>query len=114
MTLGPAGVIAAYYTFAATGIPLTELAPEATRRLPRYPTVPMRLAAADTRVTVWSNQELQLDVNRIGLKGSPTWVSKIFSPERVKGEIIGDGLGDPVGTARLLVEQLMAKDMLAV
>jgi len=81
---------------------------------PRYPTVPMRLAAADTRVTVWSNQELQLDVNRIGLKGSPTWVSKIFSPERVKGEIIGDGLGDPVGTARLLVEQLMAKDMLAV
>ncbi|HTG82339.1 MAG TPA: electron transfer flavoprotein subunit beta/FixA family protein [Geobacteraceae bacterium] len=81
---------------------------------PRYPTVPMRLAAADARVTVWSNQELQLDVNRIGLKGSPTWVSKIFSPERVKGEIIGDGLGDPVGTARLLVEQLMAKDMLAV
>ncbi|HTG82348.1 MAG TPA: electron transfer flavoprotein subunit beta, partial [Geobacteraceae bacterium] len=49
-----------------------------------------------------------------GLKGSPTWVSKIFSPERVKGEIIGDGLGDPVGTARMLVEQLMAKDMLAV
>ena len=81
---------------------------------PRYPTVPMRLAAADARVTVWSNQELQLDVNRIGLKGSPTWVSKIFSPERVKGEIIGDGLGDPVGTARMLVEQLMAKDMLAV
>ena len=81
---------------------------------PRYPTVPMRLAAADARVTVWSNQELQLDVNRIGLKGSPTWVSKIFSPERVKGEIIGDGLGVPVGTARMLVEQLMAKDMLAV
>ena len=43
MTLGPAGVIAAYYTFAATGIPLTELAPEATRRLPRYPTVPAAL-----------------------------------------------------------------------
>jgi ribosomal protein S18 acetylase RimI-like enzyme len=40
---GPAGEIAAYYTFAATGIPLTELAPEVTRRLPRYPTVPAAL-----------------------------------------------------------------------
>jgi predicted GNAT family N-acyltransferase len=33
----------AYYTFAATGIPFTDLAPEVTRRLPRYPTVPAAL-----------------------------------------------------------------------
>src|SRR6266702_1491432 len=63
---------------------------------PRYPTVPMRLAAADARVTVWSNEQLQLDVGTIGLKGSPTWVSKIFSPERAQGEIIGDGMNDPL------------------
>ncbi|HEY6871801.1 MAG TPA: electron transfer flavoprotein subunit beta/FixA family protein [Geobacteraceae bacterium] len=81
---------------------------------PRYPTVPMRLAAADARVTVWSNEQLQLDTGTIGLKGSPTWVSRIFSPERAQGEIIGDGLNDPVGTAQMLVEQLLAKDMLAV
>jgi len=81
---------------------------------PRYPTVPMRLAAADARVRVWSNEQLQLDVGTIGLKGSPTWVSKIFSPERDQGEIIGDGVNDPIGTAHLLVEQLLAKDMLAV
>ena len=43
VALGPAGEIAAYYTFAATGIPLTELAPEVTRRLPRYPTIPAGL-----------------------------------------------------------------------
>lgn len=43
VAVGPAGEIAAYYTFAATGIPLTELAPEVTRRLPRYPTVPAAL-----------------------------------------------------------------------
>ena len=43
VALDPAGIIAAYYTFAATGIPLTELAPEVTRRLPRYPTVPAAL-----------------------------------------------------------------------
>lgn len=81
---------------------------------PRYPTVPMRLKSANAQVRVWDNSQLQLDVNSIGLKGSPTWVSRIFSPERSKGEIIGDGMNDPIGTARLLVEQLLAKDMLAV
>jgi len=81
---------------------------------PRYPTVPMRLAAADARVTVWSNEQLQLDVGTIGLKGSPTWVSKIFSPERAQGEIIGDGVNDPVGTANLLIDKLLSKDLLAL
>ena len=34
------GCVAGYYTIAATGIPLTDLPPELTKRLPRYPTVP--------------------------------------------------------------------------
>lgn len=81
---------------------------------PRYPNVPMRLAAADARIDIWNNKILQLDEQRIGLKGSPTWVKKIFSPERDKGEIIGDGVGDPVGTANLLVDKLIGKDLLVV
>ncbi|CAG0966594.1 partial Caffeyl-CoA reductase-Etf complex subunit CarD, partial [Geobacteraceae bacterium] len=81
---------------------------------PRYPSVTMRLAAVDAHVKVWTNEVLKLDVNTVGLKGSPTWVSRIFSPERDKGEIIGDGLADPTGTARLLIDQLLAKDLLAV
>jgi len=81
---------------------------------PRYPTVPLRLESEDLEVTVWNNAVLQLDVNSIGLKGSPTWVSRIFSPEREKGEIIGDGARDPKGTARLLIEKLLSKDLLPV
>jgi len=81
---------------------------------PRYPTVPMRLAAAEAQVSVWDNSTLQLDEQTIGLKGSPTWVSKIFSPERDQGEIIGDGLGDPEGTAGLLIDKLLSKDLLAL
>jgi electron transfer flavoprotein beta subunit len=80
---------------------------------PRYPTVPMRLTAELTEVTVWDNQVLKLDVETVGLKGSATWVSKIFSPERDQGEIIGDGIGDPVGTAHLLLEKMLSKDLLA-
>jgi electron transfer flavoprotein beta subunit len=81
---------------------------------PRYPTVPMRLASAGAEVEHWSNQELQLDVNSVGLKGSPTWVSRIFSPERTEGEIVGDGLGDPIGAAHLLIDRLLAGDLLPV
>jgi electron transfer flavoprotein beta subunit len=81
---------------------------------PRYPTVPMRLASRDAAVELWNNEVLKMDVNTIGLKGSPTWVSRIFSPERDKGEIIGDGANDPAGTAYLLIDKLLAKDLLAL
>lgn len=81
---------------------------------PRYPTVPMRLAAEETEVTVWDNTALNLDEQEIGLKGSPTWVSKIFSPDRDKGEIIGDGVADPGGTAGLLIDKLLSKDLLTL
>jgi len=81
---------------------------------PRYPTVPMRLASARADVERWSNEELQLDVNSVGLKGSPTWVSRIFSPERSEGEIVGDGIKDPVGAAHLLIDRLLDGDLLAV
>ena len=48
---------------------------------PRYPNVPMRLAAVDAKVEVWNNQVLKLDEQSIGLKGSPTWVSpRYFLP----------------------------------
>jgi electron transfer flavoprotein beta subunit len=81
---------------------------------PRYPTVPLRLASEDREVKLWNNEILKLDVQTIGLKGSPTWVSRIFSPERDKGEIVGDGLRDPKGTVKLLLEKLRHKDLLPV
>jgi GNAT superfamily N-acetyltransferase len=37
------GVIAGYYTFAATSLPVTELSPEETKRLPRYALLPAGL-----------------------------------------------------------------------
>ncbi len=43
IALDGAGVIAAYYTLAATSLPLTELPSEETKRLPRYPLVPAGL-----------------------------------------------------------------------
>jgi ribosomal protein S18 acetylase RimI-like enzyme len=34
------GVVAGFYTLAAAGVPLSDLPPAVTKRLPRYPTVP--------------------------------------------------------------------------
>lgn len=81
---------------------------------PRYPTLPMRLAAEETNVPLWDNKVMQLDESSIGLKGSPTQVRRIFSPARAKGEIIGDGVNKPEEAAQLLVDRLVQKDIIQV
>ena len=81
---------------------------------PRYPVVPMRLASLDATVPLWDNKVIALDPETIGLKGSATQVRKIFSPERVKSEIVGDGLNQPEETVKLLLEKLTAKSIITV
>ncbi len=78
----------------------------------RYPTVPGRLMAEKFPVSLWDNKEMKLDENMVGLKGSATQVRRIFSPERVKGEILGDGLNEPEEAANLLLGNLIEKDVL--
>jgi electron transfer flavoprotein beta subunit len=80
----------------------------------RYPTVPRRLISEDAEVPVWDNKVLKMDPKAIGLNGSPTQVRKIFSPERVKGEIVGDGLNAPEEAANLLVDALIEKSFLSL
>jgi len=79
---------------------------------PRYPTVPMRLMSADASVNLWDNNVMGLDKLTIGLNGSATQVRKIFSPERAKGQILGNGLNAPEEAAELLINKLVEKDLL--
>jgi len=81
---------------------------------PRYPIVPMRLMSQGVTVTLWDNKEMKLPEEEIGLKGSATQVRKIFSPERAKGEIVGDGLNNPEESAGLLLGKLIEKDLLSL
>lgn len=78
----------------------------------RYTLVPMRIASRKRSIEIWDNQVLCLDEKSIGLKGSPTTVKRIFTPKREQGEILGDSENDPVGTVRLLIDKLLAKDLL--
>ena len=81
---------------------------------PRYPIVPRRLMAEEATVTLWDNKGMKLDEETIGLRGSPTQVRKIFSPERAKGEILGDGTASPEEAARLLLDKLIEKDIICL
>jgi len=81
---------------------------------PRYPTVPLRLMAEDATVTLWDNNEVKIDPETIGLKGSPTQVRKIFSPERSTGEILGNGENNPEEAVGLLLNKLIEKDLIAI
>jgi len=81
---------------------------------PRYPTVPMRLMAEEAPVTLWNNKVMGLRDDTIGLKGSATQVRRIFSPQRAKGEILGNGANDPREAANLLVDKLIEKGILCL
>lgn len=52
---------------------------------PRLPSLKGKMRAKNAKIQVFNAQQLDLEENRLGLKGSPTQVVKIFSPERRKG-----------------------------
>jgi electron transfer flavoprotein beta subunit len=81
---------------------------------PRYPTVPMRLMAEEAPVTLWNNKVMGLREDTIGLKGSATQVRRIFSPQRAKGEILGNGANNPREAANLLVDKLTEKGIICL
>lgn len=80
---------------------------------PREPTVRMQMMAEDAEVEVWDNKVMQLAGENLGLKGSTTRVRKVFSQIMPESEILGDGISDPDGAARLLVDTLIEEDILS-
>lgn len=74
---------------------------------PRLPSLKGMLRAKQVKITVWTQKELNLDTQHIGLSGSPTQVIKIFTPPpRVGGQII---TGEPEEIAEKLVELLKSE-----
>ena len=72
---------------------------------PRLPSLLGIKKAAKAQIPTWTANDIHADENRIGLKGSPTWVKKVFSPEtRGGGEILKGEISEMVP---LLVNKLM-------
>ncbi|MBI5443024.1 MAG: electron transfer flavoprotein subunit beta/FixA family protein [Deltaproteobacteria bacterium] len=81
---------------------------------PRYPAVAARLDAEGAPVETWTNAELRLPEERLGLKGSPTNVKRIFAPQRTRGEILGGEDQDPDAVVQELIRKLIERDLLVV
>jgi len=73
---------------------------------PRHPNLMGIKRVAKATIPILTAKDIGADENRIGLKGSPTWVVRIFSPEArgAGGEILKGDLSEVVP---LLVHKLM-------
>ncbi len=80
----------------------------------RYASLPNMMKAAKYEVEVWDSKTLQFDATQMGLKGSPTSVSRIFAPpSRTGGEKI-DGSKDSRGAAANVVEKLFQQNIIMI
>jgi electron transfer flavoprotein beta subunit len=71
---------------------------------PRLPSLKGMMKAKSAKITMWTQKELNLDPQQIGLNGSPTQVVKIFTPpQRTGGEMLS---GEPADIAEKLVNLL--------
>ncbi len=59
--------------------------------VPRLPSLRGKMLAKKVEIPVWTAADLETDPDRIGLKGSPTWVDKIFTPPAKSGGDIFTG-----------------------
>jgi len=74
---------------------------------PRLPSLKGMMRAKTAKITVWTQKELGLDPQGIGLCGSPTQVVKIFTPaQRKGGQIL---TGEPQEVAGALAELLKSE-----
>lgn len=80
----------------------------------RYASFPNMLRAARYEPLVWGADKFELDAAEMGLKGSPTSVSRIFAPPgRTGGEQIM-AVDDPGSAAISLVEKLFQQNIIMV
>jgi electron transfer flavoprotein beta subunit len=71
---------------------------------PRLPSLKGMMRAKQAKITLWTQKELNLNPQSIGLCGSPTQVVKIFTPPpRTGGQVLR---GDAGEVAAQLVELL--------
>ncbi|HHY92216.1 MAG TPA: electron transfer flavoprotein subunit beta/FixA family protein [Firmicutes bacterium] len=79
---------------------------------PRYPSPIGIMRAARKPLTVWTAKDLDVEEDRIGLKGSPTRVLRLFSPQRTSHvEML---TGKPEEAAAALVAKLREQKVLQV
>ena len=79
---------------------------------PRRPSIKGTMKANKTEIPEHNLEAISLDLSQVGIKGSPTYVSKAFRPQaRTSGEIISAGSAQEA--AQKLIDKLQAEKILA-
>ncbi len=74
----------------------------------RYASLPSLIRGIQYEVPVWKAQDMEVDLNEVGLAGSPTQVRRIFSPpERVGGDVMWRDSSNPEAIAKSLAQMLI-------
>ena len=70
---------------------------------PRLPSLKTKMQARKKEIKIWNKDDLEVDTDRLGLNGSPTWVTKIFTPPQSnKGKLFSGEKSEAV--AALIAE----------
>ena len=78
----------------------------------RYASMPDLIYAQETEVETWTADDIEVDRAKLGLKGSPTRVKKIFAPpSRGAGEILSDSATEAAEAAALLMDRLAQRGL---
>lgn len=79
-----------------------------------YASLPNMMKAAAYVPETWNFSSLPFDITQMGLKGSPTSVTRIFAPPGRTGGEMMDGMKDPKGTAASVVQKIFQQNILMV
>ena len=73
---------------------------------PRMPSLRGKMKAKKAEIIRWTSNDLDVDPDKLGLKGSPTQVVKVFTPKRTGEHIMITGEA-PEQIARELVDKIL-------
>lgn len=74
---------------------------------PRTPSISDIIKAYRAKIVRWNKNDLNLEDDKIGLRGSPTFVKRVFAPPPRKRGQIFDGRGKEKEAAQWLVDNLI-------
>lgn len=95
-------------------VPLPALVTVArSEKEPRFASIKGKMKARKMEIPIWSAADMNLDVNIIGLNGSPTKVVTVFTPPvpEIKSEVFNEE--DPQVAVDKLVEKLLEARIIA-
>lgn len=80
---------------------------------PRRAPLPQLIRSLRAEIALWDGEAIGGEAGKMGLKGSPPWVRKIFSPPLRQGGPVFDGTKDPLKAAADCVDALFSDEMFA-